>query len=124
MNALLSLFPFPPTEELIDTQTNLKEEIGLQSLGSISLMLVEIFIVKYYFWPAVISCVIDSKTAHEVNYFALVLPLLWLLYYSEVSCVKRRIRTDYKETMHASGEGSGTPMQYSRLKNSMDGGAW
>lgn len=49
MNALLSLFPFPPTEELIDTQTNLKEEIGLQSLGSISLMLVEIFIVKYYF---------------------------------------------------------------------------
>lgn len=49
MNALISLFPCPPAEELIDTQTNLKEEVGLQSLGSISLMLVEFFIVKYYF---------------------------------------------------------------------------
>ena len=29
-----------------------------------------------------------------------------------------------KETVVASGEGNGTPLQYSCLENPMDGGAW
>ena len=33
-------------------------------------------------------------------------------------------KTDFKAFIAVSGEGNGTPLQYSCLENPMDGGAW
>ena len=35
-----------------------------------------------------------------------------------------RPSTDWMQSTHISGEGNGTPLQYSCLENPMDGGAW
>ena len=56
------------------------------------------------------------KSIHNVKY-------IYFIYICKNIYIYTHIRI-YVHTMFQSGEGNGTPLQYSCLENPMDGGAW
>ena len=56
-----------------------------------------------------------------VDYGHVFLPLNWLGWHAKILAWED---AGLDQTVNISGEGNGTPLQYSWLENPMDGGAW
>ena len=78
---------------------------------------------KLFIWNSTLA-------GHFVFYLAMLLSL-WLVSFTQYN-ILRFIHAVYQEmfpfsllsSMPLRGEGDGTPLQYSRLENPTDGGAW
>ena len=67
----------------------------------------------------IFTYIIVPNIQFEILYFPMI--LLWSMIYIEACCSVSNIWIFF---IYIFEEGNGTPLQYSCLENSMDGGAW